>query len=179
MKKFANLCFEFSFDQVSPHFRHTAGIHWKHLFCFVSPPLSIGNYRKSLWVSLQQESSSSSSEVKNQKLLFTLVLMLDKQPARAAGLNARTRFHQTDQENAEVGDHVYHEVKAELKNLSSVLNEDLNKQDSGFWTIAQGDGRWRIRDFQPTFMQQQVSRNFTKLPWTSKFPRWSSFQTLC
>ena len=73
MKKFANLCFEFSFDQVSPHFRHTAGIHWKHLFCFVLLPLSNGNYRKSLWVSLQQESSSSSSEVKNQKLLFTLV----------------------------------------------------------------------------------------------------------
>ena len=55
------------------------------------------------------------------------VLMLDKHPARAAGLNARTRFHQTDQENAEVGDHVA-KVKAELKNLSSVLNEDLNKQ---------------------------------------------------
>ena len=74
MKKFANLCFEFSFDQVSPHFRHTAGIHWKHLFCFVLLPLSNGNYRKSLWVSLQQESSSSSSEVKNQKLLSTLVM---------------------------------------------------------------------------------------------------------
>ena len=55
------------------------------------------------------------------------VLMLNKHPARAAGLNARTRCHQTDQENAEVGDHVA-KVKAELKNLSSVLNEDLNKQ---------------------------------------------------
>ena len=74
MKKFANLCFEFSFDQVSPHFRHTAGIHWKHLFCFVSLPLSNGNYRKYLWVSLQHESSSSSSEVKNQKLLSTLAI---------------------------------------------------------------------------------------------------------
>ena len=53
------------------------------------------------------------------------VLVLDKHPVRAAALNARTRRHQTDQENEEIGDHVA-KVKAELKHLSSVLNEDLN-----------------------------------------------------
>ena len=84
-------------------------------------------------------------------------------------------------------------VKAELKHLSSVLNEDLNKQMVNKEEVDVIENTRTIRDFGQLLkemgdeesgifnrhLQQQVSQNFTKLPWTSKFPRWSSFQTLC
>ena len=59
------------------------------------------------------------------------VLVPDKHPVRAAALNARTR-HMTNQEDAADGGHVA-KVKAELKHLSSVLNEDLD------WRIVDKD----------------------------------------
>lgn len=60
------------------------------------------------------------------------VPVYDKNPVRAAALNARTRSHQADPDSLDSeddeDDDFMPKVKAELKHLSSVLNEDLNRR---------------------------------------------------
>ena len=53
------------------------------------------------------------------------VLVLEKHAVKAAGLNARTRRHQPDDDQ---GDDYLEKVKGELKHLSAILQEDISRR---------------------------------------------------
>ena len=98
------------------------------------------------------------------------VLVLDKHPVRAAALNARTRRHQTDQESAEDGDHVT-KVKAELKHLSTVLNEDLNQRMVSEEEVDIIENTRTILDFVRLLKEMKDQQLTTDIYAAASFPK--------